>query len=148
MVSTPDADKGSDTNRSPLTYTEVFEEDFPFYLSIGMTYEQYWDDDPRLTEWYRKAYEIKNDRKNQELWLQGLYVYAAILDASPVFHAFAKKGTKPRDYFAEPIPITKNAIREQKEREARKKMERIQNTFMRFVAAHNEEVTKNGRHTD
>lgn len=144
LVSGLDADRGSDTSRSPLTYREIFEQNVPFYLSIGMTPEQYWDEDPKYAEWYRKAYELKNDRKNQELWLQGLYVYSAILDASPILHAFAKKGTKPREYFSEPIPITANAVREKREREAKAKMERIHNKMLRFMSAYNKEVKKDG----
>ena len=76
------------------TYTERFYEQFPYYLSIGMTPDQYWDGDPALVKYYRKADELKWERKNQELWLQGMYFYEAICDASPVLHAFAKKGTK------------------------------------------------------
>ena len=79
-----------------IKYGEVFNTHFPYYLSIGMTEEQYWDGDPELVKYYRKAEEIRNEKRNQELWLQGMYIYEALCDASPIFHAFAKKGTKPR----------------------------------------------------
>ena len=93
---------------SPLsTYTEQFYEMFPYYLSIGMTYEQYWEGDPMLCKYYREAEEIRSEKKNQELWLQGMYVYEAIADISPILHAFAKKGTKPQPYPDAPYPITK-----------------------------------------
>ena len=72
--------EGGERNRStPLfTYTEKFYECFPYYLSIGMTPEQYWDGDPTLTKYYRKADEIKKERLNEELWLQGMYIYEAL----------------------------------------------------------------------
>ena len=89
-----------------VTYTERFHEQFPFYLSIGMTPEQFWDGDPVLAKAYRKADEIRMERKNQELWLQGMYIYEAICDASPILHDFAKKGTKPHPYVDKPYPIT------------------------------------------
>ena len=139
LVSDTFADEGDDEeDRHPLsTYTEAFIESFPFYLSIGMTPEQYWDGDPELTRYYNQAHELKNDRKNQELWLQGLYIYAAILDASPVFQAFAKKGTKPKEYFKEPLPITANAVKKQKEQEAKQKMLEIKTKMIAFAEEFN-----------
>ena len=79
-------------NRSaPLSYSEIFYKQFPYYLSIGMNEEQYWDKDPLLVKYYREAEEIRKERINQELWLQGRYVYDAISNLSPILHAFAKK---------------------------------------------------------
>ena len=48
------------------SYTKTFYEVFPFYLSIGMTPEQYWDGDPMLAHYYRKAEEMRQKRKNEE----------------------------------------------------------------------------------
>ena len=96
--------------RSPSsTYTEQFYEAFPYYLSIGMTYDQYWNDNPMLCKYYRQAEELRNDKKNQELWLQGLYIYEALCDVSPVLHAFAKKGVKPQPFSEAPYAITKKS---------------------------------------
>ncbi len=104
------ASEGSEQDSSlpSITYTERFNEQFPYYLSFGMTPEQYWDGDPALAKYYRKADEIKLERKNQELWLQGMYIYEAICDASPILRSFAKKGTKPHPYTDKPYPITAN----------------------------------------
>lgn len=101
---------------APLhTYTKRFYEAFPYYLAIGMTPEQYWDGDPELVKYYRKAEEIRNEKRNQELWLQGMYIYEALCDASPIFHAFAKKGTKPRPYSTAPYALTVKEQRREKE---------------------------------
>ncbi len=120
--------------RSPLsTYTEQFYEVFPYYLSIGMTYEQFWDGDPMLCKYYREAEEIRNEKKNQELWLQGMYIYEAIADLSPVLHAFAKKGTKPQPYTDTPYPITKKQrerIKAEKERQMFEKGKRFMETLL------------------
>ena len=59
-----------------------------------------------LAKYYRKAEEIRRKRRNEELWLQGMYIYEALCDVAPVFHAFAKKGTKPRPYSDHPYAIT------------------------------------------
>lgn len=105
--------------RSPFsTYTEQFYEVFPYYLSIGMTYEQFWDGDPMLAKYYRQAEEIRTDRRNQELWLQGMYIYEALCDVAPLHHAFAKRGVKANPYSERPYAITeKQRVREAEEKE-------------------------------
>ena len=106
--------EGGERNVRPLflTYTEQFYEMFPYYLSIGMTPEQYWDGDPMLAKYYRQADELRNERKNQELWLQGLYVYEALCDVAPIMHAMAKKGTKAQPYPERPYSLTEKQRRQ------------------------------------
>ena len=108
-----------DNSRSPFsTYTEQFYEVFPYYLSIGMTYDQFWNDDPMLAKYYREAEEIRNERKNQELWLQGMYIYEALCDVAPIMNGFAKRGTKAKEYSNRPYPITeKQRLRDAEEKE-------------------------------
>lgn len=96
-LSDESADEGSEReNRfaSPFPYTEIFYKKFPYYLSIGMTEEQYWDRDSTLVKYYREAEELRQEKFNQEAWLQGMYVYDALARIAPILHAFAKKGTK------------------------------------------------------
>lgn len=120
------ATEGSEHNSSLplLTYTEKFYELFPYYLSIGMTYEQYWDGDCTLVKYYRKAEEMRNDKRNQELWLQGMYIYEAICDVSPILHAFAKKGAKPHPYPSKPYAISEKQIKQEREEKQRKLVEK------------------------
>lgn len=108
------ADKGSEReNRSaPPSYTEIFYTKFPYYLSIGMTEEQYWDSDSTLVKYYREAEELRKERVNQEMWLQGIYIYDAVARLSPILRAFAKKGTKPQPYVDEAYPINKKTVEE------------------------------------
>ena len=104
------------------SYTKTFYEVFPFYLAIGMTPEQYWDGDPLLAKYYRKADELKQKRKNQDLWLQGMYIYEALCDVAPIFQAFAKRGTKPVPYSDHPYSLTtKEREDETKQREQRER---------------------------
>lgn len=84
-----------------------------------MTYEQYWYGDVWMVEAYRNADKLKRQRANEQLWVQGMYVYEAVCDASPLFHDFAKKGTKAVPYRSEPYPLFKEGkSEEQKEQEA------------------------------
>jgi hypothetical protein len=95
-----------------------------------MSPEQYWDGDAMLAKYYRQADEINRARRNQELWLQGMYIYEALCDVSPVLNAFAKKGTKPNPYIDHPYALSakdrdaEKKLQEQREREkARRYME-------------------------
>ena len=125
---------GQHSSSSSFTYTDKFYELFPYYLSIGMTHEQYWDGDCTLVKYYRKAEELRNEKRNQELWLQGMYVYEAICDVSPILHAFAKKGTKPTPYPTKPYPITSKQIKKDEEEKQRKLAEKGKK-FMEAMAA-------------
>lgn len=102
-------------------------------MSIGMSYDEFWNQDVTLVRVYRKADELKRRRLNETLWLQGMYIYEALCDVSPIFHAFAKKGTKPEPYPKEPYAITESEIKEREEREARIREERIKAEFAAFA---------------
>ena len=127
-------DGGQASSPSSFTYTDKFYEYFPYYLAIGMTPEQYWEGDCTLPKYYRKAEELRNEKRNQELWLQGMYVYEAICDVSPILHAFAKKGTKPTPYTSKPYPLTNKQV-EQEEEEKQRKVAEKGKRFMEAMAA-------------
>lgn len=113
---------------------EIFSQLCPYYMSIGMTYDEFYNQDVCMVKAYRKAAELRDKRQNQEMWLQGMYVYEALCDASPLFRFSMKKGTiKPEPYAKEPYPITAADVREREEREARKKEERLKAEFALFV---------------
>ena len=123
---------------SPLkTYTEKFNEFFPQYLAIGMTEEQYWDRDSQLVVAYRKAEELRANKRNQEMWLQGAYVYEAISRISPILHAFAKKGTKPMPYLSEPYALTEKQVERQQETKEKKSFNKGKAMMEAFMVRHN-----------
>lgn len=103
-------------------------------MSIGMSYHDFWHGDVSMVEAYRKANELREKRRNQELWLQGMYFYEALCDASPLFRFSMKKGVvKPEPYAKEPYPITAAEVREREEREAREKELRFKAEFAAFA---------------
>ena len=126
-------ESGRASSPSSFTYTDKFYECFPYYLAIGMTPEQYWEGDCMLTKYYRKAEELRNEKRNQELWLQGMYIYEALCDVSPILHAFAKKGTKPTPYSAKPYSLTEQQVKRDEEEKQRKLQEKGKR-FMEAIA--------------
>lgn len=101
------------------TYTETFNEAFPYYLSIGMTYELYWHGDPWLVKAYHEAYEIKTERMNYEKWLQGRYIYHAVGALTPILNPLSKK-KKAEEYLKEPLIITEKAQKRKEIEEGKK----------------------------
>ena len=120
------------TSTSPFPYTETFNKQFPYYLSIGMTEDQYWDRDCLLVKYYREAEESKNEKANQQAWLQGMYFYDALSRVSPILHAFAKKGTKAQPYVGKPYPISKESVEKAEQNEEKAKAQK----GIRFMEAY------------
>lgn len=86
--------------------TELFERMCPIYMSYGMTYDEYWKESPYRAKFYREAHEMQVKQKDEEMWVQGMYIYEALCEVSPVLHAFSKSGTKPLPYSKKPYLAT------------------------------------------
>ena len=133
---------GDDEVTSPQkSFTEYFEGLFPAYLAMGMTWTQFWVDEPELAIAYRKAEMIRKRRRNEELWLEGIYMAEAL--CATVGNMFAK-GQK-HSYPAEPFPLTADEQQERREREEKARMERMKAAF---IAKSLQMNTKLGGKTD
>lgn len=124
------------------TYYEIFCELFPYYLSIGMTEEQYWDKDCCLAKYYREAAMLDSKRHNQRAWLQGKYIYEALAALYPLFNPFSE--AKPEPYLSEPFPMTEKELREAEEREEKRAMEAQRARMEAFMVANNKRFEKGG----
>ena len=144
MVTSSESAEGSGRT-APFfnSYTTTFYDQFPYYLAIGMSPEQYWDGDPMLAKYYRKADEIRRKRRNEDLWLQGMYIYEALCDVSPVLHAFAKRGTKPAPYPDHPYAITVSDREEEKKIKAHREQEKARRYMEAKMAAINKHFKSN-----
>lgn len=102
----------------------MFRRDAPYFLSIGMTYDQYWFGDVRMTKLFVEADRLRRRRTNEELWLQGLYFFDALSCA--LRNARRMKVSDPvANYTEKPYEIfPKKETRE--EREAKEEAERLQ----------------------
>lgn len=85
-----------------------------------MTYEQYWEHEPYLVVYYRKAHKLKNSQKNQEMWLQGYYNHEAFSTA--IYNSFKKKNDEAITYMKEPVALTQTEIEEREKRDRKRKM--------------------------
>ena len=117
----PSSTKGGGGDQSPaphFAYTQKFKDVFPYYLAIGMTYEQFWEQDCELVKYYRKAAQIKQELRNQDAWLHGMYIYEALVDVAPSFRAMGAK--KPMPYRKEPFDLNlrqdKKTVREKEQK--------------------------------
>jgi len=137
LVSDSLSDEGQAEGQKPpqLTYSDRFHKVFPYYLAIGMSEEQFWDGDAELCKYYREADDIRTERNNQDLWLQGMYIYEAICSASPIFNPLAKRGTKPHPYSKEPYPVSRRQRREAREREQKRKFNKGKRYMEMFMAS-------------
>ena len=118
------------------SYGEIFEDLCPYYLQMGMSYEDFWDGDCEKAKYYRKKWELDNKKINYYLWLLGGYVYEVVADLVPLLNPFCKDHTAI-PYRSEPLPLTKKDAEAAKEREQRKQLEAAKNTMMEFMAANN-----------
>lgn len=101
-------------------------------MSIGMTYDEFWNCDVAMVRAYRKADKLRRRRENETLWVQGLYVRDALI--CTVGNMFSGKSDTKYEYPKEPYAITETEIKEREEREARLAEERIKAEFAAFAA--------------
>lgn len=102
-----------------ISLTTLFEKWCPIYMSYGMSYDEFWKESPYRTKFYREAHELKLKQKDELMWVQGMYIYEALCEVSPVLHAFSKKGTKPLPYSEKPYlsKIDKKVTKAEKEKQ-------------------------------
>lgn len=122
---------------------EILKDACPYFMAIGVSYDEYWYKSPLRLKDYLKADEIRQKRKNNDLWLQGYYDYIAFLSVSPVLHAFAKKGAKPLDFPKNPITLTEEERFEIAEKERKARLEKLKEQLLNS-AYKNKEAKRNG----
>lgn len=105
-------------------FTTVFRRDFPYFHSLGMTYDEYWYGDPLLVRDYLQAEEYRRRQENYSLWMSGLYMREAIM--ASIGNAFIDKGQPPYEYPERPFPITDEEIEAQREEQEKREVEQAE----------------------
>jgi hypothetical protein len=104
-----------------------------------MSPELYWEGDCRMATHYREAQKIKNQQKNQELWMQGLYFCHAI--NATVGNMFSDKNSQKNEYLSEPLPLTIGDI----ERKAKQQQEKLRSKLAAWSANINAKMSSEAR---
>ena len=107
----------------------------PYYLSIGMTADEFWNGDVFLPVAYHNAEMLRKQKKSGEMWLQGLYNFHAFSTALSNLN-FSGKRRKPNRYMDEPIrivPLTEEEKAQKAEKERQKTIEYFNKLAERFA---------------
>lgn len=105
-----------------------------------MSADEFWNGSPSLVNGYREKHRLELESKNEELWLQGFYVFEALQVV--VGNALSKKGAKKAEYPSKPHRITP-LTKAEKEAEKAKMVEDFRQQLMaldrKFKAKHNKQ---------
>lgn len=132
-----DKTEGNPNGVALRPYTDLFNKEFPFYLSIGMSRQEYWEEDSLLVVAYREAERLRKERVNSEAHLQAFYIYEVIADFVPVLVSFPKKGARPKEFRNTPLDLNlRPKVTEEKPTEEQKEkasMEHIKAKMFAFT---------------
>lgn len=141
----------------PPSLAEIFTKAFPYYLAMGMTYDEFWRGSPSLVRAYRQAHDLKRHERNYDLWLQGRYIFEA-LRCAPLLVGFPDKNYKPpagSGYPDRPYPLTDKEAQEQAKqreeenfREYLRRMEAASEREMKRRKESQKEAVKDGGERD
>lgn len=107
--------------------SDIFREQAPYYLSIGVPYDLYWhSNDPEILREYVEADKLRQKRKDIEAWMQGAYIKKAI--ESSIGNAFLEKGAQPIEYPEHPLSY------EPPEKTEKEKQDEAERERLRLVA--------------
>jgi hypothetical protein len=123
------------------TYGELLDTAFPYYLSIGMTASEFWDGENDLKPAFRKAHKEKLRRENLMMWLQGRYIYDAMLSVYPLFNGLSKRN-EPYPYVKEPYVIDDEERKQRERAEAKRKYEKSLADMKSVMKRWNEKLSK------
>ena len=92
-----------------------------YYMAIGVSFDEFWNGDYTQLKYRIEANRLMLEERNREMWIQGMYVYDAVMTA--LYNA--NRGKKPqKEYMDKPIRITKQS-EEEKEEEAKNILEQF-----------------------
>lgn len=127
-------------NESDTPIGDMLDKICPYYMMIGVPYDEFWNGDYTHLKYYVEKHKLDIERRNQELWLQGMYFYDALSTA--ISNAMARNRSGHKNYPDKPYRIT-----EQSEEEKKAEKEKMVNDFRtqlmaldrRFTQKHSKE---------
>ena len=91
------------SQKNTVKISDALDELCAYYLSIGLSYDEFWYGDFCRLKYYREAFEMQRERDNQRIWLEGLYNYRAFKAVMEMF-AYGLAG-KIHSSISEPFAI-------------------------------------------
>lgn len=98
-----------------MTYSEYFDLACPVFMMYGMSYEQFWEGEPIIAKHFYEYHKLMNKKRNEEMWVNGLYTLDALQVA--LNNAFDKHKIK---YNNKPLDIYPKTQVEQEMEKAEK----------------------------
>lgn len=135
-----DTKGGHGKGREPsfsLSYIDILDKNCPMYLMAGMSYEDYWDGDPEMAKYYRRKLDAQKEYDNFVAWLQGIYIYEAIADLSPILKPFVKN-PEPKPYLDKPIALDEEERLKREEEAQEKKIQAGREAMERLAISMNQ----------
>ena len=86
----------------------IYEYTLPYALSIGMTKREFMKSKPKELVSYAIAHKLKNEMRDRELWLQGLYNKCAFEVVLAHFSAGLAGKKSKAEYLKEPLSLRKD----------------------------------------
>ena len=121
-----------DLNAPKSEFGEYLDIVCPYFMLYGMTWHDFWSESIDRFHDYWQRYQFDIERRNQELWLQGLYIQEAVAAVLDIKHKVK--------YPEKPHRLTEMTEKE-KENENRRKVEQLREMLMehkrRWNAKHN-----------
>jgi len=99
---------------------------------MGMTEQQYWEGSPYLVYSYKKAFKIKRKLENEMAWIQGMYIFDAVIVS--LQNVLRKRGQKREMYIDKPFDIFPLTKYEKQQREL-EEIQKMQKTFQAMRSA-------------
>ena len=129
-----------EVNSAPESFAKIFHDIFPYYLAYGMSYQEFWQGKPALVADYRAKHRIESRMKNEQAWLQGLYIYRAVSVA--IHNKFHGKSDQPLEYPKEAIKLDPPTKME-REAERKKNIEAMRKMLEGMKAAYDARSNNN-----
>lgn len=124
------------------SYSDLFNQACPYFMSIGVSYNDFWHNDEfEICKYALQAEKISQRRRNSELWLNSVYMFRALIDASPAFHDFGDgKSHEIKFSVEEPFPLSKEEAEEKEEQKQIAFSEEFAKRMQAIARIHNQKI--------
>lgn len=116
-------------------------------MSIGVSYNDFWNnDDFEICKYALQAEKISQRRRNSELWLSSVYMFRALIDASPAFHDFGDGGKHEIKFSIEkPFPLSEEEVKKNEKQKEDAFSEEFARRMKAIAQLHNQRIEESSK---